>query len=189
MNARINLSGSRERRTASARHKRGYSLIEMVSVIAFIGTLLSLAATTLHRAYHVHRTALKTFREFEQLNFWHERFLTDAHQAVSISIEADTVFSRADGQTVRYQLDQKQLLRIVEREPQTLSKETLYSPPLTQVDWSSNINEQLPLVTCQLRFEQVQTALDPIVWRARMPLCRSTPSDVKEKIKEDGHGS
>lgn len=183
MNARINDTGSRGRRTARAQHNRGYSLIEMVSVIACIGTLLSLAATTLHRAYHVHHTALKTFREFEQLNFWHERFLTDAHQAVSINIEADTVFSRADGQTVRYQVYQQQFLRIVERKSQTLSKETLYCPPLAQVDWSSNFSEQLPLVTCQLRFEQSQTALDPIVWRARMPQCRSTPNTVKEDIK------
>lgn len=185
MNARINVTVSHKSRLANARHKRGYSLIELLSVMAFMGTLLSLAATTLHRAYQVHHTALKTFRELEQLNFWHERFLTDAHQAVSINIESDTVFSRADGQTVRYQLDQKQLLRIVEREPKTLSKETLCSPPLTQINWSSVVREQLPLVTCELRFEQSQTALDPIVWRARMPQWRSTPNDGKE----DGHGS
>ncbi len=156
--------------------RRGFSLIELLSVIAFTGALLSLAATTLNRAYHVHHTALKTFRELEQLNFWYERLLADAHQAVAIEIDSATRFTRADGQTVRYQVDQQQLIRIVERDSQMLSNEVLHSSPLAEVGWTSDTQGQLPLVTCELRFDRPKSALQPIIWRARMPLVNSQPS-------------
>ena len=187
MNRPIKNRDGHQARHVAARRQRGFSLIELVSVIAFMGTLLSLAATTLNRAYHVHHTTLKAFRELEQFNFWYERLVSDAHQAVACEIDSAAVLLRSDGQSVRYFVEQQQLVRIIERGAQTLSKEVLHSSPLAQVNWSKNTQELMPLVTCELRFDQSQTTLQPILWQARMPLNQSTRS--RSRVKEASHGT
>ncbi len=171
---------SRHNQRSADRTRHGFSLIELLSVIALVGTLLSLCAATLNRAYEVHHTALSTFRELEQLNFWYERFLTDAQLAVICEVESNARFMRENGDAVLYKVDQRRLVRVVERDAQTLSQEVLYSPPLADVQWSNDTRGRLPLVSCELRFDETQTSLDPIVWMARAS-ARETIGDAHER--------
>lgn len=187
MNRPIKNTHRHQARQDAALRQRAFSLIELVSVMAFMGMLLSLAATTLNRAYHVHHTTLKAFRELEQLNFWYERLVSDAHQAVACEIASAAVFSRGDGQSVRYLVEQQQLVRIIERGTQTLSKEVLHSSPLAGVNWSRNTQGLLPLLICELRFDHSQTTREPILWQASMPLNQSPLSS--SAVKEDSHDS
>lgn len=147
----------------------GFTLIECVGVISLVGMLLSLSSVLLHRAFEVHRGALQSFRQLEQVNYWSERWRSDASQAVEANIDTDLSLTRDSGEIVRYSLQEQQLVRSVLREQRLLSQEMCTGWPVVQTTWQVDSSGQLPLLVGQLQFANTDPPRAPLEWVARLP--------------------
>lgn len=167
-------SAVRPPRTAHARSRGGFTLIEMVSVIPLIGLLLMLSAGVLQRTYEVHQTALDRFRELEQLRFWSDRLREDVHQASSAEASAELQLTYSDGSQVAYRMDGRSLVRsrqgaaLRPAESPMLTEQRWNVDEIDSVEWDVDRSGRLPLVRCQIGLRAEDQPIREFVWLARL---------------------
>ena len=89
-----------------ARPTRGISLIEIVALMAVIGTLLTMSVTVLARAGQVYSQTVETAADLESSRSLAARLRSDAGRAVSAATTEDgtITFNLTDERRVRYAL-------------------------------------------------------------------------------------
>ena len=183
-----------------AARRRGFSLVEMLSIIGLIGTLLSLSAATLHRAYQVHHAALDNFRQLEQLNFWCQRWRDDVHQAVAYRLQPQLELRLTEEREVHYHLEQGQLVRSAFRDSQRVTRETLSGTTFLAVQWQEATPQQASpeaspssreLLACHLQFHPQHGEPQPLLWLAQVGGGSDRKSDAGESdgVTRPGGGS
>ncbi|MEO8268852.1 MAG: prepilin-type N-terminal cleavage/methylation domain-containing protein [Aureliella sp.] len=156
------------------RERTGFTLIECVAVITLVGILLSLSSVLLHRVFEVHRAALVSFRQLEQVNFWCVRLREDASQTIEARHDGNLTLARNSGEVIRYSVEQQRLVRSVQRDGKTLNQETCDAWPIAQVTWQIDHSGKLPLLVGQLEFATTEPPLAAIEWIARLPKVANT---------------
>lgn len=151
------------------RIRTGFTLIECVAVITVVGMLLSLSSVLLHRAFEIHRGALVSFRQLQQVNSWCERLREDASQAIEANHEDNLTLTRGSGEVIRYSVEQQRLVRSLQRDGKILNQETCEAWPLAQITWQVDHSGKLPLLVGQLEFATTKSTHAPIEWVARLP--------------------
>ena len=160
-----NLVGTRR----NHRIRTGFTLIECVAVIVVVGMLLSLSSVLLNRAFEVHRGALVSFRQLQQVNSWCERLREDASQAIEAGTDDNLTLTRGNSEVIGYSVEQQRLVRTLQRDGKTLNQETCDAWPLAQVTWQVDHSGRLPLLLGQLEFAPTESNHAPIEWVARLP--------------------
>lgn len=151
------------------RIRTGFTLIECVAVITVVGMLLSLSSVLLHRAFEVHRGALVSYRQLQQVNSWCERLREDASHATEANTDDNLTLTRGNSEVIRYSVERQRLVRTLQRDGKMLYHETCDSWPLAQVTWHVDHSGKLALLVGRLEFSTTESAQAPIEWLARLP--------------------
>ncbi len=147
--------------------RHGIALVETVAIIGIIGTVLSLSAVLLNRAFNTHKDALQAFRRIDQLNFWNERLRSDAHQAIEATVAEGLTLVRQDDRQVLYFAHENRLVRTVKFAEQIESRETLDGHMLHGVRWSIDEQGKGLLLSAEIEFG-AEPEIETIRWYARI---------------------
>lgn len=106
------IGASRSRVLAKMRSQRtAYTLIQMVAVMVFAGTLMSLCGIAIHRMSLLQRLALRSIRYEKQIADLYRHIKSDSRQAQQARLSDDTIVLESDLNRVEYSADRSQIVR------------------------------------------------------------------------------
>ena len=165
-------------------HRPAVGLVEAISLVALVGTILSLSAVVINRAYLAHHHALAHFRHTEQLQRLGERWRRDVARAVRIEI-ADAldalVLHLDDRESISYRQTADSITRSMSSNAVVTASEQWTIPRGAQIRYSLDTDGAQPLVTGRIVYGSDSSWL-PVEWVACA--VAAVPSDTSEQITE-----
>ena len=111
--------------------RRGYSLVEMVVVIATASVLLGLTVTLLYTLLRVERDGRDQIRHYTTLGRLAAQFRRDAHAATAASAidNRQWKFTLSDNRAVTYRMEPGRLIRLEQAGEASPNRESFALPP------------------------------------------------------------
>lgn len=101
----------------------GYALIEAVSMILLLGTIMSLASIAIHRSAQTQKLALRCIQHNRLLDDIHHRLLMDTRAAQEVKVVDNTIqLLNAQGQTIEYTTEAGVVIRTLKSNSDTLGR-------------------------------------------------------------------
>jgi len=104
--------------------RSGKSLIEALVLITLLTIALGMSTTSLATLFRIHRLIRADAEQAAALARLATQFRSDAHEAVSSSIDDHCVLTLADGRTIHYSREAPRLVRQVRRGDKVLHRDT-----------------------------------------------------------------
>jgi prepilin-type N-terminal cleavage/methylation domain-containing protein len=138
--------------------RRGYSLIEMLVVIAITGTTLTIVALIMHTLYQADRRLREDLEEQRNLQRIASQLRTDAHQAISVATSkvAENPLARvltlsfSDNRIIEYSLAGKGVDRIVKRGSEVVHRDRFQFASASGSFWIMDATREQPLIALHL---------------------------------------
>jgi len=140
--------------------RRGFTLVEMLAVMAVFSVTLSTIVLTLHALQKAGDRAHSNVSAGVELDRFTAQFRTDAHAARTFTVSPTEPANSAahvlaltlpNEQIVEYQLSADQILRRVRSGDVDQHRESYRVQPLLEQGWTVTANTSSPLVTINLQ--------------------------------------
>lgn len=131
--------------------RRGKSLLEAVILISILSIVLGMSATSLVTLFRLRSRFSRDAEQALTLDRLAVRLRSDAHEAVSASLEDGCTLALADGRTIHYAYAAPSMIRQVKRDTAVLHHDTYLLPRHAEVAFENVENAEKRLVRLSIR--------------------------------------
>ena len=128
------------------RIRPGKSLLEAVVMISMLAIVVGMSATSLATLFRLRRQFSRDAEQAQALDRLASRLRSDAHEAVSASVETGLVLTLADGRTIEYSHVSPSLVRQVKRDGAVVHHDTFLLPRNASVAFGKDDQSDHPLI-------------------------------------------
>jgi prepilin-type N-terminal cleavage/methylation domain-containing protein len=121
------------------KHRRGYTLVEMMTVIAVLGAFMALIGTTITTLVQLDATARREIGLSQAMGVWELQLREDIHQASEVRLDGGLVKLRPDAtHTVQWEATATQMVRQLWEADTIITEERWPLPQGYAASWQIN---------------------------------------------------
>lgn len=148
-------------------NRKGYSLIEAISMIFILGSLMSFAAVAVHQSTLTQKTALSCIRHTKLLDDLHSRLLLDTTAASQLKKDNDVIqLLSHDGRSTEYALASGSIIRTAKSATNEIVGQSRWNISARQMKVELDQSQPIALATYNLQVDQLPSTADFAVQRA-----------------------
>ncbi len=131
--------------------RRAKTLLEVIVILSLMTVVVGACVTSLGTLFRLRHQFQRDREQAAALARLGTMLRTDAHQAVSASLDNGCLLTLADGRTIRYEFSSPRIVRRVERDAQTLHRDTFLLAKTTSAVFERDGDSPAPLIRLAIR--------------------------------------
>jgi type II secretory pathway pseudopilin PulG len=127
------------------------TLLEVVVILSIMTVVIGACATSLSTLFRLRHQFQRDREQIAAIARVGTLLRTDAHQAVSASVDNGCSLTLADGRTIRYEFSSPRIVRHVERDGQTLHRDSFLLSKTTNATFEREGDSPTSLIRLSIR--------------------------------------